>query len=143
MRSAISGRLPVAPAHELLGVPPDDVHLVADVVPEHPVEHLDESFAPLPGGHVALDAGELRHRSLRPGDRRNRQVVPERCPVPAVVEHLRLQRLPAVDGVPDGVDHRLPCPLALEEPAVPAPRELLVVAREPLELVVGVDERYP
>jgi len=119
----------------------DDVHLVAEVVPEHPVEQSDELFGPFALGDVGLEPQETRHVAVVVGDRADPDLVPERRPVGAVVDQFRRDRLGGSDALAESGHRLVVGGRALQEPAVATHEFAGVVAGQPLEPLVGVDQR--
>jgi hypothetical protein len=91
-------------------------------------------------GDVRLDADEVGDLARLVADGRDRQPVPERRPVPAVVEDLLDALALPRDGGADPFDRGAIRVGALEEPAVPPQHLGGGVARHALEALVHVDQ---
>jgi hypothetical protein len=92
-------------------------------------------------GHVRLDPDEVRRAPRLVADRRDGEPVPERRPVPPVVEDLDDALAFRLDCLADVLRGSRVGARTLEEAAVPAGHLRHRVAGDPRETLVGVDQR--
>ena len=95
----------------------------------------------LAGGDVRLHADEVRHVARAVPDGRDRQPVPERAAVLAVVQDLDEARAGLGERRADLGRRGRVGARSLQEPAVPPHHVRDRVAGDPLEALVGVDQR--